>query len=1185
MPRVQANTLFVVAAAIAVAGFAALMVTAPRTATDGPARAPGTGAPEPAAPVDGDADPARAAADSPDRPAANDAGDDASPASSADEPQRPPGAGDDVAVSPGRVVLELDDGSIVTTVRPGSAGSPDGHGPIDDAAGSLAVFIESRKEGSGSHYSASLIARDVPAYPRETVLVERRMYLLADAARAFRYTPENGVLVPGNYALRVAVTDGPTESAPFTIVSQSPWAERQGETEAPGGHNVALAAAGGRVVSAGSEYNDSNWAADNLIDGFALIRDADGDQLSSGWRSARGALPVELVFDFREERPARIHAVAFETVRRVASAADSVAAGRKSIIPYRVEVLVAAGDEEDAYQRVADARLYPQATRQSLRFAPVEARFVKLVLHSNYGESTVGLGEVAILEDPGADASILDDAEPNLAHPALGGRLVAFTSQAEDNPAIELVDGRTANDAGWVSGDGPRGDAGFLPQRFVFSFRNGQAPLIDRVAFDVLSGREGWGRDEAAWPAEVAVSVADEPGREFTEVGRRTLAAKPGEQALEVGRRARYVEVKVLENHGAPRTSLGEVRIVEGQAPGYRSILRAPSAGRASALRGAGAPDGASPAPPGAAGEAEPNDRPDAANELAADEIVAGRIEPADDVDYYALGWEGDAPGILNVELAAAPRLWMSLSLVDTAGERVRHHLPPSASADATRVSWQLPPAAYRIGIAAQPVSTVLVWDVSGSMEGRVDAVRRAVETYVERLQPAESVRLVRFNDEVSVLGERFVDDAPRLSSLLAGQFEADGGTALYDALVEAAELLEARRGRRVLLILSDGGDTASLSDAPTAWHALLDSGASVHSIGLGWEMRNLYRGSGSTGAAGLAHLSEATGGRYVFAPDAETLTEIYRLIAADLSQPVRYAVRASTGQGRGTLAVEATGERIAALSAPSRFQLVLDASGSMKEPMNGSTRMAVARDAVDEVLQGLPADVEVGLRAFGHRVREGQPGDCTDTEQLVAAAPVGDGAVRERVRSIEALGTTLIAESMRRAVNDLADIDGEKMVILVTDGEEECSDDPAAEIRQLLERTAGLRLNIVGFALQDAAVKAQLRELARLTGGAFFDAAEAGALRGALDEALSASYAVQDASGTTIGTGRVGGGPVQLPAGTYDVVVRRRGEPLRIAGVNVGIDARTGIALEKEGDLIDVEVDAPPLTAGTRTR
>jgi hypothetical protein len=132
----------------------------------------------------------------------------------------------------------------------------------------------------------------------------------------------------------------------------------------------------------------------------------------------------------------------------------------------------------------------------------------------------------------------------------------------------------------------------------------------------------------------------------------------------------------------------------------------------------------------------------------------------------------------------------------------------------------------------------------------------------------------------------------------------------------------------------------------------------------------------------------------------------------------------------------------------------------------------------------------------------------------------------------------TPLGASLEQVANDLAGVEGPKIVVLVTDGEETCEGDPGAAIQSLVAQGIEVQVNIVGFALDDDALRAQVSEWAELGNGTYFDATNAEELDEAIAAAVQAPFRVLDADGNVVATGTVGGNPVELPAGTYTVVV-----------------------------------------------
>ena len=108
-------------------------------------------------------------------------------------------------------------------------------------------------------------------------------------------------------------------------------------------------------------------------------------------------------------------------------------------------------------------------------------------------------------------------------------------------------------------------------------------------------------------------------------------------------------------------------------------------------------------------------------------------------------------------------------------------------------------------------------------------------------------------------------------------------------------------------------------------------------------------------------------------------------------------------------------------------------------------------------------------------------------------------------------------------------------LVVLVTDGEETCGGDPKAAIQSL--RSAGLdvRVNIVGFAVDEVVLKETFREWARVGNGGYFDAQNGEQLKSALRATLRPTYQVL-AGGEVVATGTVNGDPIEIPEGAYQV-------------------------------------------------
>ncbi|MEM9016449.1 MAG: VWA domain-containing protein [Verrucomicrobiota bacterium] len=226
-------------------------------------------------------------------------------------------------------------------------------------------------------------------------------------------------------------------------------------------------------------------------------------------------------------------------------------------------------------------------------------------------------------------------------------------------------------------------------------------------------------------------------------------------------------------------------------------------------------------------------------------------------------------------------------------------------------------------------------------------------------------------------------------------------------------------------------------------------------------------------------------------------------------------------------------------ISSGSAVEVILDASGSMLQRQGGETRIAIAREVLIGLLgETIPAGTPFALRVFGHK----EPDSCrTDLE--IPLAPLEVDAARKTVAGVQAmnLAKTPIADSLRLVASDLKAVTGERIVILLTDGEETCGGDPAREIETLRSSGTDVRVNIVGYAIDDPVLQDNFEAWAALGGGEYFEAADAEQLSVALKSALEIPYEVRQ-DGKVITTGTTGYRRISLMPGDYQVVTNRDG-------------------------------------------
>ncbi|CAM5460532.1 VWA domain-containing protein [Streptomyces tanashiensis] len=218
---------------------------------------------------------------------------------------------------------------------------------------------------------------------------------------------------------------------------------------------------------------------------------------------------------------------------------------------------------------------------------------------------------------------------------------------------------------------------------------------------------------------------------------------------------------------------------------------------------------------------------------------------------------------------------------------------------------------------------------------------------------------------------------------------------------------------------------------------------------------------------------------------------------------------------------------------------MVLDSSGSMADPVGGGedpgrTRMAAARDAVGNVVDGLPDGHPTGLRVYGADRTSG----CTDTRLVRPVAPLDRAGLKAAVAALAPKGDTPIGLSLRKAAADLpAPPPGAittRTILLISDGEDTCGTPQPCEVAAELARQGiGLRIDTVGFQVKGKA-REQLECVAEAGNGRYYDAPDADALARQLQRAARLSADGYRLRGTRIeGTSTRDGAPA-LPPGQY---------------------------------------------------
>jgi len=214
------------------------------------------------------------------------------------------------------------------------------------------------------------------------------------------------------------------------------------------------------------------------------------------------------------------------------------------------------------------------------------------------------------------------------------------------------------------------------------------------------------------------------------------------------------------------------------------------------------------------------------------------------------------------------------------------------------------------------------------------------------------------------------------------------------------------------------------------------------------------------------------------------------------IQQRILEVVRGVSFEGTENVSPEGEG--------PVAVQFILDASGSMAGDSGGRTKMEVARTAFINALDVIEdPNITASLRAYGFdaSVEHTAEASCPNTERLTEFLSSDLGALRTAAAGLSPYGYTPIASSLAAAAADLESVEArERLIVLLSDGEETCNGDPVAAATALRAANINVSAYVVGFDL-DPEQEAQMRAVAEAAGGRYISAPDGDALADAMRE------------------------------------------------------------------------------------
>jgi hypothetical protein len=775
---------------------------------------------------------------------------------------------------------------------------------------------------------------------------------------------------------------------------------------------------------------------------------------------------------------------------------------------------VAVSLDGEHFDTVLTGKLEPIAEEQYFVLdAPVRARYARLLplaphyISSNYNH--VRIGEFKVLAESGWRPQ---DGAFNLADPSFGGHLVW------SDPWIR----GSAFDQGILLADdkAPRLRlSGETRATVVLGFHHARAALIDSIG--VLPWADA---AEELQPVAVSVAVSDSsPVGPWRRLAESELAAGETRIDFDEPAWARYVKLDFDAPEAAASLQLPD-RIAVYETAG-ESIL-----GEWGHYADIG-PYEASQVPEWSGLTGQPaNINRDTAVALGNGDSAPGRAL----LDTWSAWYRLDAPADNNhliLRLSGTPSVEAKPRMVNAGGEAIELY---ALEQSATEHHWEAyvePGQSYWVEVFEPPRSVIFSWDTSGSVTAYLPTIANALRTYAETIKPGrDEVNLLPFGRGAPLL-KNWQGHAYPLTKMLSAYPHDTSSSAAEMAVAVAAREMIGRPGKKAVLLLTDAATTTDAS----LWPALHEGQPQVFAMKLSSE--GAFGGNPSTELDLMQDWAQVRGGHFEYVTSLGALSNGFERAVARLKAPVDFAIQAvfATVEDPTPATIAIVSNKTGAdPSSRGAVEIILDASGSMLKRMGEQRRIDIAKAAIRRTVSDtMPDGMPLALRVYGHR----EAGSCrTDLE--IPLAPLEKNAFLAQIEDIEAinLAKTPIADSLAAVASDLKAAEGRRLVVLLTDGEETCDGDPAAEIEKLKESGFDVRVNIVGFAINDDELKRQFADWAEIGGGEYLDASDAEGLDAAVQQALQIPFVVIDAAGEEVARGLVDADPVELPAGRYSV-------------------------------------------------
>ena len=183
---------------------------------------------------------------------------------------------------------------------------------------------------------------------------------------------------------------------------------------------------------------------------------------------------------------------------------------------------------------------------------------------------------------------------------------------------------------------------------------------------------------------------------------------------------------------------------------------------------------------------------------------------------------------------------------------------------------------------SVRPITVVVILDTSASMDLNRRRLMAGAEQFLIRMLPDDKARVGAFSDKIEIEPVEFTDDRDELISWLP-KLDFGNETRVYDAAGASLTALSNIPGRRVVLLFTDGDDSASEINAGDVLDQAISQEVMIYSIGFESNYFNGVRYVQTRPDRNLRRFAEETGGGFFELTEAADLGPTFTRVAQEL--------------------------------------------------------------------------------------------------------------------------------------------------------------------------------------------------------------------------------------------------------------------------------------------------------------